>query len=396
MTDIDKSSSVKRKLAVFHNLPSGGGINAAASMIRGISDRFSITVHSPGGSSLFSVPGLIQTREWPFPSSSRITGIRRFAAPFLLSARLRAFDRLCRKIADEINRTADLALVFNSMYVAAPPLLQYLEVPSLYFCYEYPRHLYEPDLVRRTSNRIYHLLLRHLRKIERIKDRKAVLSADKVVTLSSWMKKRLRDIYGIESLIVRPGIDTEFFRADKITGKSNMVLSVGALWPFKGHEMAIETIAEIDADIRPSLTIVADRKYPGYEQKLEQLAAKLGVVLNIMKNISNEDLRDTYRTSMAVLCCQHNEPYGLVLLEAMSCGIPVIAVKEGGFLDNIKNGENGIFVNRDPVEMAAALNDVLSDGVLREKLSTGGRYFAITKRSSAEAAASLAKILNNN
>lgn len=59
-----------------------------------------------------------------------------------------------------------------------------------------------------------------------------------------------------------------------------------------------------------------------------------------------------YSTGKAVLCCQHDEPYDLVLLEIMSCGIPVVAVIEGGFIENLRNGENGLLMKRDPAEMA--------------------------------------------
>lgn len=383
----------KIKLSVFHNLPSGGGNNAAGTMIRGISNRFSLTMHFPKGSSAISVPESVHSREWPFNYSGRISGIRRLAAPFVLPARLKALDQLCRRIAEEINRSSDLTLVYNSMYIAAPPLLKYLKIPSIYFCYEYPRHLYEPTLVKRTRGGIHHFLLGYLRKLERKMDMTAALSADNVVTLSNWMKKRLYYIYGIDSSVVRPGIDTEFFRADETVDKKRLVLSIGALWPFKGHEMAIETISRIKLEKRPSLVIVADREFPGYGAELERSAAKLGVDLSVRRGISNEKLRTLYSTAKAVLCCQHNEPYGLVPLEAMSCGIPVVAVKEGGFIDNLRNGENGLLVKRDSAEMAGALDRILADNHLREKLITGGREFVIRERSASEAASRLHKIL---
>jgi len=379
------------ELAVFHNLPSGGGINASKILIQGLMDKFLVTVHSPEGSYPLSLP--VRSRRWSFPLSRRISGIRRLAAPVILPARLKAFDQLCRRIAAEINMSADIVLVHNSMYLAAPPLLRYLNVPSLYFCYEYPRHLYEPALVKRTRNRFFHMLLRHLRKIERIRDREATLSADKVVTLSSWMKKRLRDIYGIEASVVRPGIDTDFFRADETTEKSNTVLSVGALWPFKGHEMAIETVSLVKQNIRPALVIVADREYPGYNERLRKSAIDRGVDLILRRGVSNEELRTLYRKSKVVLCCQHDEPYGLVPLEAMSCGVPVIAVEEGGFVDNIRSGENGILVKRDAAEMAAVLSRILTDRQYEKDLIDGGRKF-VSVRSAAEGVKNLAYILD--
>ena len=102
-----------------------------------------------------------------------------------------------------------------------------------------------------------------------------------------------------------------------------------------------------------------------------------------------------YRTFKAVLCCQHNEPYSLVPLEAMACGLPVIAVREGGFIDNIDSGKNGMLVNRDPLEIASVLEEVLLNDDLRRKLTLRGREFVTGERSMKEAGNRLAEILTD-
>ncbi len=392
---VPESASVRPKLAVFHNLPSGGGVNVAGGLLRELQSFFSITVHCPFGSSSLAVPGCISVKTWPFREGRRISGLRKVAAPLSLPARLRAFDRLCLKIAEEINSTSDLALVHNSMFVAAPPVLKYLRVPSIYFCYEFPRHLYEKDLIKRTRNVLVKFLLSPLRGMERIMDRESALSADGITTLSSWMQGRITDIYGLDSSVVRPGVDTDFWIIEKNAVRKNMVLSIGALWPFKGHKMAIDVVSRIPSDRRPSLAVIADREYPGYGADLSRSASLMGVDLLLRREISNEELLQFYSTSKAVLCCGHNEPYGLVPLEAMACGIPVIAVREGGFIDNIDSGENGILVNRDPVEMASVLQSVLLNDDLRRKLTLKGREFVTGERSMNKAGNRLAEILTD-
>ena len=121
----------------------------------------------------------------------------------------------------------------------------------------------------------------------------------------------------------------------------------------------------------------------------------MGVDLNLQREISNEELLQFYRTCKAVLCCGHNEPYGLIPLEAMACGIPVIAVREGGFIDNIDSGENGMLVNRDPVEMASVLQNVLLNDDLRRKMTLKGREFVTGERSMKKAGNRLAEILTD-
>ncbi|MBN2588126.1 MAG: glycosyltransferase family 4 protein [Candidatus Fermentibacteraceae bacterium] len=378
---------------MFHNLPSGGGIRVLSDMLDRLQDHFHVTVHYPEGSQPLGSGRTASSREWPFPGGRRLKGLRRAAAPLVLAARLRAFDRLCRQISMEMNRNSRLALVHNSMLVAAPPLLRYLSVPSVYFCYEYPRHIYEPSLVRRTDSGVQHLLLSGLRRREKRMDFNAARSAGRMITLSSWMARRLHDIYGASPLIVRPGVDTGVFRPDGKAGQTNMVLSVGALWPFKGHETALESLALMPEEVRPGLTVVADREYPGYARRLRTAASDLGVDLEIRKGISDLQLRDLYNRAGAVLCCQMNEPYGLVPLEAMSCGTPVVAVEEGGFTDSVLSGENGILVRRDPRQIASALERVLTDRELAGNLGKRGRRFVTTERTREAAAESLAEIL---
>jgi len=394
MTDAEPTR-IRPKLAVFHNLPPGGGINVAGGLLRELLSFFSITVHSPFGSSSLAVPAGVSIKTWPFPEGRRISGLRKLAAPLSLPARLRAFDRLCLKIAEEINSTSDLALVHNSMFVAAPPVLKYLTVPSIYFCYEFPRHIFEPELIRRTGNAFFKILLSPLRGMERKTDRESAANADGIVTLSSWMKGRIADIYGLDSSIVRPGVDTDFFHFEKNTVRKNMVLSIGALWPFKGHRMAIDVVSRIPPSRRPVLTVIADREYPGYGTDLKRSAVLMGVDLNIKREISNEELLQFYNSGKAVLCCQHNEPYGLVPLEAMACGLPVIAVREGGFVDNIESGKSGMLVNRDPIEMASVLEEVLSNDDLRKKMILKGREFVTGERSMEAAGNRLADILTD-
>jgi glycosyltransferase involved in cell wall biosynthesis len=224
-------------------------------------------------------------------------------------------------------------------------------------------------------------------------DLAAAGSAGKVITLSSWMARRVREIYGISASVVRPGVDTELWRPTGKGGREPMVLSVGALWPFKGHETALESLSLLPEEKRPGLTIIADREYPGYSKRLLAMAERLGVCLEILMGVSDEFLVRLYNRASAVLCCQMSEPYGLVPLESMACGTPVVAVDEGGFPDNVRNGENGILVHRDPGTIAAALEGLFADEDLRRRLSDNGRLFVTEERTTEAAADSLRNIL---
>ena len=388
-------SSIK-KIAVFHMLPSGGGIRVLRQFTDELSSSFQLHIHQPAGASSARGRSKLEETIYPYPMWRKPSGYLRPVAPLFLILRLLSFKHVCRQAALNINRTADAVLVRNSMPVAAAPVLKYLNIPSAYFCFEHPRHIYEKDIIRRTSNAFTELALKPLALLEKRMDKQSARAATQIITFSEHMRKNVKSIYGRDAAIVRPGVDSTFFHpADKQTVTENYVLSVGALWPFKGHETAIRILSLINSDIRPEIRIVADRGYPGYDAKLFALASGLGVKVKIQQNITDEGLRELYRGAKAVICCQRREPYGLVPLEAMACGSPVLAINEGGFADNIINGKTGLLFPGTAETGAESLLKILAESEEITKMKAEGRHFAVNNRSIAHGTFELGKILES-
>jgi glycosyltransferase involved in cell wall biosynthesis len=380
------------KIGFFHNLPTGGGVRVASQQLLLLSRRFEWDIHVPEGSAPFTPdPGLLP-RRWHFPEGRPLTGPSRLVAPVFLYAKLAAFHRLCRRISREMSSSGCSAVLLHpSMILYAPPLLRMAESPRIFYCHEFPRHLYEKGATK-TPNRFTEVLIKPLLALERRLDYANARSADFHVCNSRYISESVERIYGRKTVIIRPGVDSTVFTPGPAPASGGFVLSVGAMTPLKGHDLVIRALSLIPVHLRPPLVVAADRGRSNYAEYLEALACKFGVGLTILRGFSQSKMIESYRSAALVVCAQKAEPYGLVPLEAMACSRPVVAVDEGGFPENIRNGETGFIVARDPAAISTAIAGILSDPALARSLGDAGRQFALAERSVAahgEAVASL-------
>jgi glycosyltransferase involved in cell wall biosynthesis len=99
-------------------------------------------------------------------------------------------------------------------------------------------------------------------------------------------------------------------------------------------------------------------------QRLQQLATDLGVADRVIfrGRVERSNVPALLRSADAVVCYPWYEPFGIVPLEAMACGVPVVVAQVGGLVDSVVNGITGIHVPpRSPMALANALRDLLKD-----------------------------------
>ncbi|MET0728730.1 MAG: glycosyltransferase [Acidimicrobiales bacterium] len=106
-----------------------------------------------------------------------------------------------------------------------------------------------------------------------------------------------------------------------------------------------------------------------------RLAAEHGVEDRVCLRgaVSRERIPELVRSADVVACCPWYEPFGLVAVEAMACGVPVVASAVGGLAESILDGQTGLLVPpRSPARIAEAIAQLLADESFRRALATNG------------------------
>jgi glycosyltransferase involved in cell wall biosynthesis len=152
---------------------------------------------------------------------------------------------------------------------------------------------------------------------------------------------------------------------------------VGRLQPWKGQHRFLRALADLRArGMDPHGLIVGGEAHgfsAGYEQELRQLVSELGLSDRVTMTGHVPDA-GPYLAAMDVLVsASDNEPFGIVLLEAMARGVPVLAPAQAGPLDIVVPEESGLLVDSpQPAAIAAGLERLVADADLRRRLGAGG------------------------
>ncbi len=175
------------------------------------------------------------------------------------------------------------------------------------------------------------------------------------------------------SAVLHPGIDESLFRPAPPRPWEWRLLYIGRLDPRKGVKLAIEALALLPDQAELTLQGGGD---PAYVEELRTHAGSLGVGERVLFAAQpRERIADLYaEADVVVFPVQWEEPWGLVPLEAMAVGRPVVATGTGGSAEYLRDGENCLIFRprHSPDALAAAVRRLASDEPLRARLRTGG------------------------
>jgi D-inositol-3-phosphate glycosyltransferase len=220
--------------------------------------------------------------------------------------------------------------------------------------------------------------------------------ADVVVATCSDEAFELKalDVPSSHISVVPCGVDIGHFTPDGPVaprGERLRLLTVSRLVPRKGVGNAIEALGLlVRAGIDAELVIVGgagDADHLEAEPETERLrriieAEDLQDRVVLAGAIRHDDLPAWYRSADVVVCAPWYEPFGIVPLEAMACGRPVVATRVGGLIDTVVEDVTGLHVPaRDPETLATVLGALLQDPERRTRYGAAGRHRAATRYS---------------
>lgn len=156
----------------------------------------------------------------------------------------------------------------------------------------------------------------------------------------------------------------------------NIILFVGNIYPYKGTDVLIKAMPKIIKEIPDTKLVFVGKGI--LKESLNVLSMKLAVNKNISFAGFVEDAFEKamyYKAAdVFVLPSTGPEIFGIVILEAMACGVPIVASKIGGIPDIVKDGENGLLVPPgDSEALADAIIYLLENEDIRVKMGKNGR-----------------------
>ena len=227
----------------------------------------------------------------------------------------------------------DLVISSSNMYFAKAVITKSW-TPHICYCHTPPRPLYGYSTMSDwKKNPIIRLGGEIINKIIRPKDFLTAQRVDYFLANSKEVQKRIKKFYHRDSTVIYPPVDVpQHFKDEQ---KREYFLYVNRLGFSKHPELAIQACTELNLPLK----VVGTGRM---EQHLKEIAGKN---VDFLGFVSDQKLHELYAGAKALLYPVEDEDFGIVPVEAMGYGVPVIAHRSGGPLETIVENESGLFVD---------------------------------------------------
>ena len=252
------------------------------------------------------------------------------------------------------------------------------------YCHTPPRYLYGLPTARNlTTNRFLAALAAVLNHFLRLLDFKFAQNVDQFVANSRTTAARIQKFYRKSSVVINPPVELpkklkiENWKL-KFPG-NEYYLAGGRLARAKRYDIAIQACNQLKLPLK-----VFGRDFAGFESELKKIAglpavasAEAGPTIEFVGEVTNDQKYQLMSQSQAFIFCSDNEDFGIMPVEAMACGTPVVAYRSGGVTETVLDGQTGVlFDELTPSSCAAAIQKLQKLKIKSQNCRSRARLFS--------------------
>jgi glycosyltransferase involved in cell wall biosynthesis len=285
--------------------------------------------------------------------------------------------------------TGTFDVIFLDLVAQVLPLLRSFTGARLIFYCHFPDKWLAPYRER--------LLYRLYRAPLDQAEGRALRAADKVLVNSLFTKGVLASTF--PSLrrpveVLSPGVDSDRYqpRRDRHRSDEILLLSLARYERKKGLSLAIDALHALRAQLEPELfarvrfvqagglssaTATAHETYEALTRQVDRLGLREHVRLET--SIDESCKLDYLQRARALIYTPENEHFGIVPLEAMACGVPVVAHESGGPRETVRDGETGFLCSGNAQAFAGRLAELVRSPELASRLGASGRQDVLAR-----------------
>lgn len=239
-------------------------------------------------------------------------------------------------------------VVLSTSHCAAKGVLTHSDQIHICYCFTplrygwdlYHQYIEEAGLKKGVKGFFAKFFIHYLR----IWDSLASQRVDAFLAISHYVKRRIKKTYGRDSEVIYPPVDVDFFELSE--KKEDFYLTASRMVPYKKIDLIVEAFAAMP---EKRLLVIGD----GPEK--EKIKAKAKKNITFLGSITDQEMKNYMQRAKAFVFAAI-EDFGIVPIEAMATGTPVIALGKGGSLETIKEGVSGLFF---PEQTVSSLQEAM-------------------------------------
>jgi glycosyltransferase involved in cell wall biosynthesis len=197
-------------------------------------------------------------------------------------------------------------------------------------------------------------------------DKHAAKHPNFIITNSTHTQTMIKRYYGREATVINPPVDVERFKLKANPPSRHGFVIAGRQTPYKRMDLAVEACNQL------KIPLIVIGNGPDH-RRLEKMS---GRTITFLSDVNDAAIVDHFQSSLGFIM-PNMDDFGIVAVEALAAGTPVIAYKKGGALDYISSGKNGIFFEKQNVKsLVDALESVLAKSFNYDAIEESAQQFS--------------------